>query len=331
MSAPNTRRWVIIIVKGTVTISLIWFVLSEIDLSESLHQLHGLSFKGVAGFLLLLALQALIGVWRWTFVIKLFGQPLPFFAALRLYFEGLFFNQALPSTIGGDAVRMYRCTRIGMPVGAAINGVLLDRVGGVGGLLILVGFCQPLAWQRLHELGPRIAFAFILMAGITAIAVLIAMASLPKHWCRWRFVEGIVELSSGARRMCLSPAIIIPVIGLAMAVHIITVLAVYILARDLELPITFWDCLVLIPLVFLVATIPVSIAGWGVREGAMVTALGLLGVSASGAVSVSILFGFGLLAIGLIGGVAWLTQGDRRIIGANEIDRLKSATRTESV
>jgi len=71
----------------------------------------------------------------------------------------------------------------------------------------------------------------------------------------------------------------------------------------------------------LVATIPVSIAGWGMREGAMVAALGVLGVSTSGAVTLSVLFGLGLIVVGMVGGIAWLTSGERRLLNASELER----------
>jgi len=208
-----------------------------------------------------------------------------------------------------------------MPVGAAVNGVLLDRVGGVSGLLMLIAISQPLAWQRISDFGPRLAFLAVLASGITGIAILLSLASLPARWQRWRLVSGIADLSAGARRLYLSPVIVAPVLGLSLVVHVLTVLAVYILARDLGLPVTFWDCLVLIPLVFLVATIPVSIAGWGVREGAMVAALGVLGVSTSAAVTLSILFGIGLIIVGMMGGIAWLTSGERRIINVSDLEQ----------
>jgi uncharacterized membrane protein YbhN (UPF0104 family) len=321
MAASTARRWLTTSLKATVTISLICLVLRGVDLAEAMRHLRGLSFVGVALVLLLLVSQGFIGAWRWTFTTRVFGSPLQFSMALRLFFEGIFFNQALPSTVGGDAVRMYRCTRVGMPVGAAVNGVLLDRVGGVSGLLALVAISQPLAWQRIPDLGPRLAFVAVLVSGAGAIAMLLAMASLPERWRRWRLISGIADLSAGARRMYRDPVVVVPVLGLSLVVHVITVFAVYILARDLGLPVTFWDCLVLIPLVFLAATIPISIAGWGVREGAMITALGLLGVSTSGAVTLSVLSGLGLIVIGLIGGGVWLARGDHRVISADEIER----------
>ena len=321
MTPTVARNLLTILLKAAITFSLIWLVLSGINWVEAVRHLGSLSVMGVGLFLALLVLQGVIGAWRWTITTKVFGTTLQFSKALRLFFEGIFFNQALPSTIGGDAIRMYRCTQAGMGVGAAVNGVLLDRVGGVSGLLVLIAISQPLAWHRIPDLGPRLAFLAVLVSGITGIALLLSLASLPERWQRWRIILGMVDLSAGARRLYLSPAIVIPVIGLSIIVHVLTVIAVYILATDLGLPITFRDCLVLIPLVFLVATIPVSIAGWGVREGAMVVAMGVLGVSTSGAVTLSVLFGIGLIIVGMIGGIAWLMSGERRIINVSELEQ----------
>ena len=91
-----------------------------------------------------------------------------------------------------------------MPVGAAVNGVLLDRVGGVSGLLVLIAISQPLAWQRISDFGPRLAFLAVLASGIAGIAILLSLASLPERWQRRRLVSGIADLSAGARRLCLS-------------------------------------------------------------------------------------------------------------------------------
>ena len=66
------------------------------------------------------------------------------------------------------------------------------------------------------------------------------------------------------------------------------------------------------PLVLLVTTVPVSIGGWGVREGAMVFAFGLIGVSEHSAFVLSFLFGLLVVAVSLPGGLIWLMSGERR-------------------
>ena len=72
---------------------------------------------------------------------------------------------------------------------------------------------------------------------------------------------------------------------------------------------SFLDCLVLIPPVVLVSTIPISIAGWGVREAAMITLLALVGVAEADAFVLSVLFGLLTFGLGLPGGIVWIIGG----------------------
>jgi len=85
------------------------------------------------------------------------------------------------------------------------------------------------------------------------------------------------------------------------------------LVRGLDLPVTWVDCLALIPPVILATTLPISIGGWGVREGAMVVALGAIGVPAEGALVLSVVVGLVGMASALPGGLIWLLGGDRRM------------------
>ena len=72
------------------------------------------------------------------------------------------------------------------------------------------------------------------------------------------------------------------------------------------------------PPVLLVMTLPISIAGWGVREQAMVAAFALVGVPGEGALALSIMFGLMGLITGLPGGVVWLISSDKKILKINE-------------
>jgi hypothetical protein len=63
--------------------------------------------------------------------------------------------------------------------------------------------------------------------------------------------------------------------------------------------------------VILISTIPVSIAGWGLREGAMVMAFSYAGLAASDGLIVSLLFGAATLAVGALGGLVWIGSGYR--------------------
>ena len=83
-------------------------------------------------------------------------------------------------------------------------------------------------------------------------------------------------------------------------------------ARALGIELATMDALVLIPPAILASMLPISIAGWGVREGAMVATLTYAGVSEVDALVVSIMFGFTMVVSSMPGGLLWLANKSRR-------------------
>jgi len=92
----------------------------------------------------------------------------------------------------------------------------------------------------------------------------------------------------------------------SLAGLIFSITIVYVLAWSMKLPMTYWQCLIVVPVVFLCISLPISFAGWGVREGAMVYMLGTMGISASNALALSVIFGLLSIVVSSLGGWAWL-------------------------
>jgi hypothetical protein len=140
----------------------------------------------------------------------------------------------------------------------------------------------------------------------------VALSFVPRLIEKWRnvaLVSRLADVASDARRagFMLKPAT--SVLFLSLSMHLLAILSVYVLARGLGMEITALECLALVPVVLLISTLPISLAGWGMREGAMVAALSFAGIENSEALALSILFGLTLLAISLLGAVFWLVQG----------------------
>ncbi len=311
--SDRARRWIVFGLKAAVTAALVWLVLRGVDLGAALGRMAQLSPGAALLAVGLLLSHCFVAGWRWRLVMRLFGPMLPVGAVIRLFLEGYFFNNALPSTIGGDGVRIWRATGLGLPLAASINGVLLDRVTGLTGLFILVAAGQPLLYARVEDPATRLAFAAILLAGVAGIALLILARRIPKRLIPARLREGIDALSAATQAAYLRPAISLPVLGLAVIVHGLIVLSVHVIAVGIGLEVGLFESLVLVPAVILLSTVPVSIGGWGLREGLMVVALGLAGVPAEAALTVSILFGLAQIVAGLPGGALWLLAGGRPI------------------
>jgi hypothetical protein len=94
-------------------------------------------------------------------------------------------------------------------------------------------------------------------------------------------------------------------------VHLLTISAAWCCVRAVAAPVGFAHVLFLMPPVLLIATVPISIAGWGVRESSMIAAFAYAGLAESDGLTLSILFGAVSFIIGIVGGIVWISGGFR--------------------
>jgi len=310
------KKHMALVVKFLISAVLIWYLLGSIDLDAAWEKLRGADplFLLMAGLVILG--QVLICVFRWQSVMVAISSVLSFMKATQIFFIGAFFNQALPSSVGGDAVRMYKAYKSGLTLSGAVNGVMLERLVTVVGLIILVVFATPFFIERVGSedaawIVP--AVTMIGLGGAAGLVLLMFLDRLPSRFSHWRIIRGLAMLAADTRRVFLQPAHTTKALFWSIAGNANITLAVFLMAMSLGLEVTWLDCLILVPPVILITTLPISIAGWGVREGAMVTAFGLVGVPAEGALVLSLMFGLWGIAMGLPGGVIWLLSRDRKI------------------
>jgi len=220
------------------------------------------------------------------------------------------FNQTLPSTIGGDAARIWLIAREGAGWSKAVYSVAIDRAAGLVMLAVLVLACLPWAFDRIQD--PVARAALVLMGGGFALGPLVLVALGVRYRAllrRWRLASHAAAAAAAAADLVRAPRAAASVVMASLVSHLMTVSAAWLAARSVAAPIDFSLLLMLIPPVLLVATIPVSIAGWGIRESAAVTAFAYAGLSAGDGLLVSVLLGAEMFAVGVLGGVVWLGSG----------------------
>lgn len=307
------KKWLAIGLKAAVSVGLIWYLLSGIDFPSLRSQLVGVNTGMVAMAAAVLALQIVFGGMRWGSVVKGLGHDMPYPTAMRLFYIGMFFNQALPGGTGGDAVRMFMARRLGASLRHAINGVLIERVATVLALVVLVDATQPLFLKSLQPEMASLSVTSVIgisLAAVIGLAVVSQLDRLPQAMQRWRLVRGMGNLGVDVRQIMFSPGRAAAPLFWSFAGHLNISLCVYFLALALRLDVSLLDCVVLVPPVQLILTVPVSIGGWGVRESAMVWAFALVGVATEAALVLSLLFGVVALLVSLPGGIVWLvTRG----------------------
>jgi uncharacterized protein (TIRG00374 family) len=268
----------------------------------------------VAMMWLLMPPQAL----RWITVVKADGARLPFRTALQVVFIGSFFNQLLPSSIGGDAVRIWYVYREGLEVGSAFNTVIVDHACALLALLLIVGAGLPLLFDVVADPAARWALLAVVLGGFAGFAVAIVLGRMSQAAARWRMVRAVLGLAVLTRKVLTRARYAVPTITLSLAGIVGYSAIVFFIARTMQVQISLLHCVLLVPLVLLVTVVPVSIAGWGVREGAMVVALGFVGVAPAPALAISVVFGLTLAVASLPGSVlCWLSGHSVRALAAD--------------
>jgi glycosyltransferase 2 family protein len=221
-----------------------------------------------------------------------------------------FFNQVLPSTVGGDGMRIWLFARKGAGWASATYAVLIDRIAGVFVVALIVIACLPLTFSLIHD---PIARAVLLVIGVGVIAgtlVFVLIGQRFRQWFdRWMLTRHLAAASRNTAALCNSHRNAAIVFACSVAIHLITVAAAWCCAKAIASPVSFAQILVLMPPVLLIATLPVSIAGWGVRENSLMFAFAYAGLAQSDGLVISILFGAVNFIVGMAGGVVWLAYG----------------------
>ncbi len=258
-------------------------------------------------------LFSLIGIqaWRWTFVARALDVKFPVVPAWLIAQIGAFFNQVLPSSIGGDAMRVWRLRRSGVRTGPALASIFLDRVVALVGTILIVAVGLPwlLGWMDTDALRAGILAVVLIAAAGLAVLLVADRVPLARRLSGRSALARVLEVPALARRVLFRPRTAVPTLALSVLIQLGVGLSVWLLARATGVELNWAETAFLVPVVMLFSMVPITIAGWGVREGAMVVALGTVGVGRDEALAISVLFGIASAIAALPGGLIWLATG----------------------
>ncbi|MFT5182522.1 MAG: hypothetical protein ACI8S3_002415 [Alphaproteobacteria bacterium] len=305
------RRLLSFAIKGAVSAILLWLLARGIDIDAVGQQMAGADPAWLIAAVILSAAVIPMAAIRWQLVTRAIHEPLTHRDAQSITLIGWFFNQTLPSTIGGDAVRIFLAYRTGISKSAAIHGILLDRLMGLFVVLAMATIFLPPLLSGLDVQVQKLFLLVFIGAGYGAYAVLFLISrEFAARLDRLRLGRLARDLSRDARAtlLTLSPGGVILIISVVL--QFVQIASVYAIAVAAGVEVSFTAIMIALPAVILISSLPISLAGWGVREQSMVLALGAMGVGATDALAISVLLGLIWIVIGLPGVIVWL--GHRR-------------------
>ena len=266
---------------------------------QRLHDsLRGADLRWVALALLLGILANVVSALRWAGIARALGLKAPKPALMAMYARGLTSNTVLPgATLSGDTLRAYELTRLGNPAVESAVSVAFDRFSGLWVLCVMSCIAAALAWAGLSK-APGWASGqgvFVPYAVLMSTIVVAPFLPWPVHWIRrvpGKLGAKVADLwqrlhdpASGLKRKLVASLASSAVVqGLSAAA-----LAACARALGVELPL-IWMLAAAAP-IFVMAAVPLGVAGFGTRELAAVGVLGLLGVSSDRAAGTGVLVG----------------------------------------
>jgi hypothetical protein len=311
------KRVGVISLKAGITLGLFYALVMRIDLNATVGLMAATDWRSVLGIVGVMVLQVIVAVFRWHRIMISKGVHISVRRSARYFWLGLFFNQLLPSSIGGDAIRGYCLVRDGQSVGRATLSVLLDRILGMAGLVVLIALAIPYAMNLINNPEMQWGMMSALLVVIAGFIAILFIDIFTRRFSSWRVMKGLTTLASDARQL-LGSRQGLGLVLFSVLIHILSIVVVGMLSSALSIKVDWIALTIIVPITTLLITIPLSIAGWGVREGVMVVGLGYVGIAPEEALALSILYGLLTLVVALPGVLTWLTDPAVRSLKVNK-------------
>jgi hypothetical protein len=307
------RQFLLLAIRVMVSLALLYLALRGINFAAIQSRLSQINLVWIAGAMLVTIFQIFLGALRWREISLLCHAPLTDLQAFRYNMIGAFFNQTLPSSIGGDAMRLWLVKRTGAGWRAATYSILTDRAVGLIALALIIVASLPWSYSMIGDSKGRLALVFVDFTALAGGLGFLLLGRLNWGWLKsWWPTKHVHACSVVANQVIFSlrsgPKIAI----LSLSIHLLSVVIAWCAVRSIAAAGSFGQIFMLTPPIMLITMVPISIAGWGLREATMMVAFGYAGLPQADGTVVSILFGAIYFVVGAMGGLVWVLSPDAR-------------------
>ena len=303
--------WLRLAVSGTALTGIVAWL--RRDLGKAWHLVMGMAWWTIPGAAALYLLAVVLVSERFRRILSAFDVELSLVHTTQLSVIGLFFNNFLPTSVGGDVVKAHCASQLARRKAEPYLAVFADRLCGLI-TVVALGLCGALA---THD--PAVHRGPFFITGVVMLAAgLWALWQLPdylprllqlagRRWRRLNEMPFVQRLSALFARRIFTGRRTISVLAISIVMQLVCITAVFVLAKGLSLPISLWQLILVTPLIWAVGLLP-SFNGLGVREGAFVYFLGG-SAGREGAFALSLLWLAVITIVSLLGAPAYLASG----------------------
>lgn len=305
------------LLRVAVAAGLTAFVLWQSNPAEATRALAGADWRLVAATVALVFADRALNAWRWFLLLRPLSPAArpPLGAILHVFFVSTFVGTFLPTGVGGDAVRAYALSRLGVRLADSVASVFLDRAFGSLSILVVAAVAAAYAPPGVPGWLPIAAWAAT-VAGAAALGLAIFSARAADgigrllHWLPGdRIRKGVDGLSAAIRRHQDAGGALLAVLGSSIVVQVLRICQAWLLGLSLGIDAGPGAYFIYVPVILFVMLLPVTVFGLGTSQWAFVALFGYSGVAPADAFALSVLF----VALGVVGnlpgGILYATGG----------------------
>src|SRR3979490_1388603 len=234
------RRILLSTIKILVSAALLYIALRKANFSDLASRINIASLGWIGMAIAVTFLQIFVGVLRWREVSAECGASLTTRQAMRYNVIGAFFNQTLPSSIGGDGVRLWLVARAGAGWRAATYSIFVDRAIGLIALAIIIAASLPWSYNLISDPHGRSALLLLDFAALAGGLGFLILGRLPWPWLkRWWATHHLHACSVVANNVIFSRRRGPKITALSLMVHVLTVVIAWCVVRSIAAPVLF--------------------------------------------------------------------------------------------
>lgn len=307
----RTRQRLFLLGKIAFSIALLAYILSSIDLPALGQSLKNIKLQYFSLALLFFCLGLPLRTLRWSIFLRQKKVHISQGRLLQLYFIGMFFNQFLPTSFGGDAVRTWFIHREHRSAHIPATSVVAERLCGVFALFC-IGLVSSLYWLMSGTQSPVAVSAFTLC--LSGVAGILFLTAAPLHSLltrlfhffkmRWGW-EPVDNIYHSCREYTENKPDILRAVLLSLCTSASSILIGYYLSLALSWGLPLSVFLFTIPIITVIIMVPVTLGGVGLRETAFLLVFSQFGVPGQKAVALALLWFAVNILSGLAGGICF--------------------------
>jgi len=300
-----------------IGIGLLVFLFNQVDASQTMEVIKDVRPGWLLAAAVVIVVIRILMALRWQVLLKHQRHQAGFGLLIRITFISMFFGHFLPGGIGTDVIRGYELIRRQRQVAEVASTIILDRIIGIYSMFFvaLIGALLGAGSENIQPfIIPLMTAQVVILAGWVISYFLIHRLGRRIHFQTpgiQRIWEKVLYVLSAVTNLPELRKVFLSVFSLSTTVQVSRCFLFWCMYRAFGADITFMNCLTVIPLVYLLVLIPLSVGGLGVREGALIYLFKPLGIVPEISISVGVISHVLQILVSVPGLFLWLTDRKR--------------------